>query len=233
MTAGRTTRHMYTMYKSMIEEGFGDDGCDETLSQNHGYPVQAHHLISCSVMAALEGGKLARLAEKSGYDINRASNGIALPAYFGHMRKDNKQRHRGGHWETYYTNVKKQLDPIYEEHEDADPCKNEKDRKSILNALKGAEDTIRGKLEKRTWWLYDWSQQLYDGDYRDEGAGNLNSARTREGSSTAGLQWLGDYPKPDVRRRHELKGQGAKRKAHVRTKWYEGYGYPVPGSATS
>ena len=70
IATGNVARSMYTLYKEMIDDLFGDDGCDMTLSENHGYPVQAHHCISCSVMAKTAGGKLATLAKKSGYDIN-------------------------------------------------------------------------------------------------------------------------------------------------------------------
>jgi hypothetical protein len=227
-TVGTVARHMYTLYKEMIDEGFGDDGCDLTLSQNHGYPVQAHHCISCSVMAALEGGDMARLAEESGYDINNGNNGIALPAYFGHMRKESRQRHRGGHWDKYYKNVEKTIQPIYDKFKNTKPCSDPEARKNILGELKSAEDDIKAKLMKRTWWLYDWSQQLYNGDYRDEGAGNLNSGRAREGSSTSGLQWLTDYA-GQVKRRHQVKSG----KESVRTTWYTNYGYPAPDSPTA
>ena len=228
MAVGTVVRHMYTLYKEMIEEAFGDDGCDQTLSQNHGYPVQAHHCISCSVIGEMRKRDMARLAKESGYDVNNGNNGIALPAYFGHMRRDDKQRHRGGHWDTYYKNVEKTLDPIYEDYKDTKPCKDPVARKNILGDLTSAENSIRSKLEKRTWWLYDWSKDLWNGDYRDEGAGNLNSGRAREGSSTAGQQWLTDYA-GQVKRRHEVPGG----KKKLRTKWYSGYGYPVPGGLTS
>src|SRR4051794_34997314 len=102
MALGNTARHMYTMYKEMKEGSFPGHDPEDTLSELHGYSVQAHHLISCSVMAALESGKMAKLAEESKYDINNRNNGISLPAYFGHQKKDNLPRHRGGHWDDYY-----------------------------------------------------------------------------------------------------------------------------------
>ena len=229
MTTGNVERHMYTLYKEMIEDGFGDDGLDQTLSENVGYPVQAHHCISCSVMAAVEGGKLARLAEEAGYDINNGNNGVALPAYFGHTRKDNLQRHRGGHWDKYYQNVEKKLQPIYDEHKGSKPCSDPAARKNILGDLQAAEDFIKDKLLSRKWWLYDWSQDLYDGDYRDEGAGNLKSGRKRDGSSTSGQQWLADYKGNQVKRRHKSLGS----KNQLLSSWYKKYGYPVPGGLTS
>ena len=225
MASGTVARHMYTLYKEMIEECFGDDGCDMTLSENHGYPVQAHHCISCSVISEIHSRDMARLAEESGYDVNNGNNGIALPAYFGHQRKETRQRHRGGHWDTYYKNVEKTLNPIYEKYKATKPCKDEEARKKILGALQTAENKIKGKLIDRTWWLYDWSKSLWSGDYRDEGTGNLNSARKRDGSSTTGQQWLIDTA-GDIKRRYEEKGG----KKTVREKWYDDNGYPVPGS---
>lgn len=222
---GTVARNMYKLYKEMIEEAFGDDGCDQTLSENHGYPVQAHHCISCSVIAEMMAGDMARLAEESGYDVNNGNNGIALPAYFGHMRKESKQRHRGAHWDKYYKNVEKKLKPVYDEYKDSKPCKDPEARKNILGALTAVENEIKANIQNRVWWLYDWSQALYDGDYRDEGVGNLNSNRARDGSSTAGEQWLDDYA-GRAKRRHEVKSG----KTAVRSKWYSSYGYPVPNN---
>lgn len=230
MATGTVTRHMYTLYKEMIGDAFGDDGCDATLSANTGYAVQAHHCISCSVMADHQAGDMARLAEESGYDINSGNNGVALPAYFGHMRKHDKQRHRGGHWDEYYKNVDKELAKIYKTHKNAKPCSDPEARKNILADLKSAEDKIKAKLMDHKWWLYEWSEDLYNGDYRDEGAGAMNSARDREGSSTAGLQWLTDYAGPKAKRRHSVKAG----KSNLLAAWYSAkYGYPVPGSLTS
>jgi len=226
---GVTSRHMYTLYKQMIELLFGNDGCDPTLSANMGYPVQAHHCISCSVMEGYEGGALAKLARDSGYDINNGGNGIALPAYFGHMRKGSKQRHRGGHWDRYYKAVENELKPIYMNYEDAKPCQDPEARKNILGELQAVEKSLKGQLENKTLWLYDWSESLYNGDYRDEGTGEMMSSRTREGSSTSGLQWLKDFSGAQAKRRHESK-QGHK---SVLSSWYASYGYPVPDNLTS
>src|SRR3954453_21221099 len=119
---GEVARQMYTLYKEMIESAFGKAGLDQTLSLNVGYTVQAHHCICCSVIAGMRAGDMGRLAIGSDYDVNNGHNGIALPAYFGHMRKDNKQRHRGGHWDDYYEKVEQKLDPIYDKYKSTKPC---------------------------------------------------------------------------------------------------------------
>ena len=156
MGAGTTDRNMYTMKKALqdrVEED--EEGTSETLSKAIGYPVQAHHLICCSVMNDLKDGKMRDLAEDSGYDINEEGNGIALPAYFGNQRSDDLPRHRGGHCDDYYEKVKTELTKIYEDYEHLKPCDlDEKDRKDIRTDLGDLETFIRGKLlEKKAWWL--------------------------------------------------------------------------------
>lgn len=228
MGAGTTTRKMYTLYKGLMRESedmIGVDGCDMTLSQYWGYPLQAHHCISCSVMNSLEQGKLSKLAESAGYDINNANNGIALPAYFGHQWFNEEQRHRGGHQNSYYEYVEKLLSPLYDQYKNKNLCTDEKARKNILSDLEKIEDNIKSKLENKRLWLYEWSEQLYNGDYRDEGATNLNSSRNREGSSTTGLDWLKVYGSSTVKRRYSVDTDGRKK---IRTAWYQKYGYPVP-----
>jgi A nuclease family of the HNH/ENDO VII superfamily with conserved AHH len=228
MATGTVVRHMYTMYKDLIEAAFGKSGLDQTLSQNIGYAVQAHHCLSCSVLQDMQGGDMRRLAEESNYDVNRGSNGIALPAYFGHTRKHNLQRHRGGHWEDYYTAVREKLDPIYDKYKDTKPCKDPEARKNILGDLTTAEGEIKGKLEAPSLWLYAWSESLYNGDYRDEGATNLASPRDREGSSSAGTEWLNAGH--TVKRRHQV----VNGLPVLLSDWYsKKYGYPVPGGPTS
>ena len=232
MGAGTVVRHMYTLYKEMMEQSFGEDECEPTLSLNHGYPVQAHHLISCSVMQKLEDGDMARLAEDSEYDINNGHNGLALPAYFGHQRREDKVRHRGGHWEDYYEKVRTELAKVYKRHKNKKPCEDEKARESIKGDLFDLETLIKKKLEKPTWWLYDWSQKLWKADYRDEGAGAgaMRSSGDRETSSSAGEDWIAKFPAGQVRRRHKV----VNGKPVLLDSWYEDkYGYPVPGSPTA
>lgn len=228
--AGNIERYMYTLKKELGEDEDWDDEEDETLSDAVGYAVQAHHCISCSIIGEKKYKQLADWAIASDYDINRGSNGIALPAYFGHMRVENKQRHRGGHHDIYYDKVREELDKILEDLEGVDPCKNEKDRKSVLGALTGAENSLRSKLRSRRIWLYDWSRKLYQKDYRDEGPTRMESERKREGSSASGLQWADNFTPGKKRRRHELVKVKGQWKAVVLAQWYSKYGYPVPRS---
>lgn len=221
---GTVERAMYTLYKDMNEE-FGDDGCDLTLSENMGYAVQAHHCISCSVIQELHSRDLARLAVDSDYDINNGNNGVALPAYFGHMKHDDRQRHRGGHWDDYYDAVADELNPLYEKYKKTDPCKDATARKNIKAALEAVENRIKKRLLKPSLWLYEWSEKLYNADYRDEGCGNMRAAGDRDGSSSSGLEWIATYGST-IKRRHALSGG----RPALLTDWYtKKYGYPAPG----
>jgi hypothetical protein len=223
---------MYTMKKE-LKEALDEDGegTSETLSEAMGYPVQAHHLISCSVMDKFEKGKLRDLAKASGYDINSGNNGIALPAYFGHQRKDNKVRHRGGHWEDYYEKVRKELAKVYTDYEGTNPCDlEEEDRENIRGALQARENFIRRSLNaKNSWWLYPWSEELWTKDYRDEGPATMNSSRKREGSYSAGEEWATKYTGRQIKRRHRI----VRDKPVVRSEWYDKYDYPAPKTPTS
>lgn len=208
-----------------IKEEWGEDGLDQTASDRKGYPNQAHHCISCSVIQQHSESKLAKLVVQAGYDVNNGKNCIFLPAKFGHMRRNNEQRHRGGHWDTYYKYVGKQLDPLYTEYKDKDPCKDEEARKEILEWLIDIERTIYNDLDQKKSWLYDWSELLYNEDYREEGPGPL-TAENRQPSSSAGLEWVTQYPRGTTRRKCLKNG-------NLRTAWYSSHGFPVPGSTNS
>jgi len=232
MNAGCIVRNMYTLKKELGEEEDWDDDEDETLSDAVGYSVQAHHCISCSIIGESKYKKLADWAITSDYDINRGSNGIALPAYFGHMQVQKKQRHRGGHDEIYYKAVRKELDKLLKDLKGVDPCKSKQDRQDVLGALGGAESRLKAGLEGRSIWLYDWSQKLWSKDYRDEGGTNMHSSRRREGSYSSGLEWVDNF-KGAVKRRHAMiTTRDGKERRKVLTKWYAKYGYPVPGGLT-
>lgn len=228
MAAGTVLRNMYTLKSEMMEalEGTTDDGSDTTLSLRIGYPVQAHHCISCSVMQEVAKKQVAKLAKQSGYDINNGNNGLALPKYFGHMKLDKLQRHSGGHSEEYYKHVADELMEFHRTFKDAD-CEDEETKQDILDALQNIENKIRRLLtgKKPSWWLYSWSEELYDGDYRDEGTGDLKALRPRDTSNESGKQWLNDY-RGQVKRRYKV----VKGKNVVRAAFYEDEGYPVPGS---
>jgi hypothetical protein len=205
-----------------IKEQFGDDGCDQTASERYGYPVQAHHCISCSV---IQGHELAPLAIDSGYDVNNGKNNIFLPARFGHMMRDQLQRHRGGHWNLYYDYVTNQLDTLYEKYKDAKPCEDPEDRKNILQDLMDVQTDIRTDLEDRDIWLYDWSELLYGQDYREEGPGDL-TLDNQQGDSAAGRSWVITYPAGSARRKKHKNGQ-------LRSKWYSDKGFPAPSGVNA
>lgn len=226
MTSGRVTRDQAALNKEGIAEEWGDDGLDKTASKRSGYPVQAHHCISCSVMQKNNNTKMAKLAIDSGYDINNGKNNIFLPAKFGHMKRDSKQRHRGGHAQAYYNFVDGKLNAIYKVVKDMKPCQKPADKQAILDALTNLQKTIYAKLKDREVWLYDWSERLYDEDYREEGSGALTSPN-QQSSSTAGLAWADAYPKGSARRKLEPDGKT------LRSKWYKSRGFPVPGGKTT
>jgi hypothetical protein len=222
MAGGSIARSNYKLKK-----GLGAT-LDRSLSKKAGYPLQAHHLISCSVMGMPDFARVAKWAKAAGYDINRKTNGIAMPANFGHTRKKKLQRHNGGHDDIYYKKVRAELQKILDDVVDAKPCPNDQDKKDILAALTSAENRIRRNLAQRNFWLYDWSEELWEADYRDEGAGNLANPYGRERAYAAGIQWNADYPRGGLRRRHEVVGS----QAVLRDAWYNRYGYPLPRSTT-
>jgi len=205
-------------------EALGEDGFDGTPSELFGHAVQAHHCISCSVIQRHKDKATSILAIKSGYDINNGNNNIFLPSKFGFMRINNDQRHRGGHWDKYYKYVEKKLDAFYKEHKDDDPCNNDEDKKNILSDLKDIEKKIYSDLDNRRQWLYDWSEKLYNEDYKEEGPGALTSDN-QQPSSSAGLAWVENYPKGKRRRKHYNN--------NLKITWYSSKGFPPPGSATA
>lgn len=224
-TPGNILRNQATLNRGGIENEFGDDGCDKTASERYGHPVQAHHCISCSVMQQHQGGATGQLAIKSGYDINNGANNIFLPAKFGHMRINDQQRHRGGHCDEYYDYIRKKLDPIYKKYKDTDPCTDPEARKSILGALTSLQSTIKSALSGKKVWLYEWSETLYNEDYREEGPGDLKTD-TQQPGSEAGLAWANIYKKGIPRRKLMKNGK-------LKNPWYSAKGFPVPGSAMS
>jgi len=224
-TPGNILRNQADLVKEGIENEFGDDGCDQTASERYGHPVQAHHCICCSVIQKHQGGATGQLAIDSGYDINNGNNNIFLPAKFGHMRINSQQRHRGGHCDEYYDYVKKKLDPIYTKYKNADPCNDPQARKSILGALTSLQSTIKSALSGKAVWLYEWSESLYNEDYREEGSGNLKTG-THQPGSEAGLAWANNYPKGTPRRK-------LMQNSKLNSAWYSSKGFPVPGGSTS
>lgn len=223
---GSVARNQSKLVKEGIKDEYGEDGLDLTASKRKGYPVQAHHCVCCSVIQKNNSGKLATLAVKSGYDVNNGKNNIFLPAKFGHMRKNNEQRHRGGHCQDYYNYVDAKLTKIYNKHQNAKPCPGNQDAKDILSDLMTCQDGIYSKLESRKLWLYGWSEELYNEDYREEGSSALTSSN-QKGSSVGGIAWVETYPKGNNPRR-KLGGNNQLLKS-----WYSTKGFPVPGNAKS
>jgi hypothetical protein len=211
---------------------FVENDCEEV---NPDIPDQAHHLLSSNVVIALDfefrssAGKL--MANAAEYQLNAASNGILLPTHFGHQRKLKLQRHCGNHTDEYYDNVERVLRKIYERYEDKDVCEDPA-KTNFLKAFEGAENTVRSNIKRRVWWLYDWSKPLWDGDYRDEGTGNLESGRPPDISYEAGLEWL-EEKKDDIKRRYITQNRKGKDVKLVRAKWYTNHNYPKPSSINS
>lgn len=228
---GITTRKMSTLYSGLMKKYrkmIDDQGQCKTRSQFWEYSLQAHHLISCSVMQKYEKGKLNKLVLKTEYDINEASNGLDLPSKFGHQMINEEMRHCGSHDdELYYEKVRSQLKKVYDKYKNKTPkdiCNSEKLKKNLKNDLHGREKHIRKMIENKKWWLYKWSEALYKGNYCDEGITNLNSSRPRECSAEIGIKWVGKFGSGVIKRRYKMYGG----KPVVRKGWYEQYDYPVP-----
>jgi HNH/ENDO VII superfamily nuclease len=202
------------------------------VEPNGGIPDQAHHLLSSSVVIELDYEYRSRakklMANASGYQLNAASNGILLPTHFGHQRKLDLQRHRGNHYNVYYENVRNELRPIYDKFETLNVC-TEPTKSKFLACFTDSEKAVRANIKNRDWWLYDWSKKLWDGDYRDEGTGNLALSRPPFTSQETGLQWLTDKA-GDIKRRYTTVIVGSTKRNIVNTKWYTSHTYPAPGS---
>src|SRR5262249_43470327 len=99
-------------------------------------------------------------------------------------------------------------------------------------ALGGAENIARSKLTGKKWWLNEWSEPLWNGDYRDEGTGNLDVTRGPDTSADAGMEWLEQTKKPGAIKRRCIKQIiGNQIVFVVNNAWYSTYQYgPVPAS---
>jgi hypothetical protein len=204
--------------------------------KEHGtIPVQAHHLLSSNVVIELDYEYRSRakrlMANSAGYKLNAAPNGINLPTHFGHQMKIDKQRHCGNHWDTYYANVKAELRPIYDKFETEDVCKDPVARQKFLGKFKDAEDAVRAEVEGAppSWWLYDWSEELWTHDYRDEGTGNMKLTRKPDKSYEAGKEWVAKKSsKGEIKRRYIEQKTGSSTKNVVNRQWYSVRSYAVP-----
>jgi len=191
------------------------------------YPDQAHHLLSSNVLIKLE-AKYGNLAENATYDLNRGSNGLLMPANYGHQKRPNLQRHRGGHTKEFYEKVREVVEPVYELHEGEDPCNDPVAKKNILGDLTSAENTAKGMLKSVDWELYSNSKVLFDRDYRDEGVGDLSLDRLPFTDKASALKWLEDKA-VGIKRRYQL----VNGKEAVKTQFYTNEGYPVPGDPSA
>jgi hypothetical protein len=202
------------------------------VKPNGKIPDQAHHLLSSSVVIELDYEYRSRakklMANAAGYQLNAASNGIPLPTHFGHQKKLDRQRHRGNHYDKYYADVKGLLRPVYDKFETLNVCK-EPTSSQFLAQFTDKENIVRSNIVSRAWWLYDWSQPLFDEDYRDEGTGNLYLNRPPDTSQEVGMQWLTDKA-DDIKRRYTYKIVGGTKQIVVNEDWYRENTYPAPTS---
>ena len=193
-------------------------------------PDEAHHLLSSKEVVIMldaefkANGHPNLMAASAKYQLNGASNGIFLPAFFGHQMKVNRQRHKGNHRKKYYSAVEEIVRPIYEKFDGQNLCKDPVAKAQFLDKMKSAESNVRGKVSRRSLWLYDWSQPLWKSDYKDEGTGNLNVKRDPDFNAETGMDWL-NIPAGQPRRRWLEQGKN-KRKV-VNKKWYDDQGYPL------
>lgn len=190
-------------------------------------PDQAHHLLMSEVIIEYE-NDYGNLADNAEYQLNGANNGILLPTHFGHQMKLNLPRHNGYHNNKYKKNIQNLVEPIYARYEGKNTCKDPA-KKNFNKALKTAEGTVRSNIVNRVWWLYDWSKPLWDGDYRDEGIGNLYHNISPDTGYEVGLQWLTDKQR-GIKRRYTKQRRGNKNVSVVNTKWYDDNDYAIPSS---
>lgn len=193
-------------------------------------PNQAHHALSSSVILELDAKPEygPKLAEKAGYNINNANNGILMPARYGHQKAMNLQRHEGGHSEAYYTKVRELIEPIWEDYKNLDHCKDPQGVTDLLADLADNENVAKTQISDIGWELYARSKELFTKDYKDEGQGDLsNKSRPNDPSRASGLGWIGfEAIGNNLRRRYEVKN-GEK---VVYAGFYDYYGYPSPGT---
>lgn len=176
--------------------GFRSELCStdssKKLKKILGYPVQGHHLLSCSMFEKVKkdnpGGEEGKpisfknIMRGSGYDVNNGNNVFFLPGNFGHTKWDVIQRHVGSHNDKYYKKVYDELKNIYGKYKDK-KC-TEIDWKEVHQEFHDIEDDIFDVVKKGKLWLYDESECLFNADagkgYRSE-KGN---------SKDSGVEWV-------------------------------------------
>lgn len=125
----------------------GDSGRLRTRMKNAGLPpipkgYEAHHLIPSKFAEDDRYRDMFEAAlNDAEYDINRASNGIALPGTDKVANPDNLPIHKGNHSAAYYNAIAKELDDIAERFADGSI-----DGNGVSLALLDAEQRVREKL---------------------------------------------------------------------------------------
>ncbi len=104
---------------------------------------QAHHLIAVSIA---ENSVLMKAAAESGYDINRAQNGVMLPANEKTARKVKKPLHSGGHLGSYFAEVNRLVMAQEQNARSAHGANEPWDEKKLLQVVARIEARIRSRL---------------------------------------------------------------------------------------
>jgi hypothetical protein len=147
-------------------------------SQQVGYPVQAHHMISKKEYGE---DKVFKFAEFAGYDIDNGLNCLLMPVYCGYQMWEELQFHKSGHWPPYFAHIRGALTDVIAGYTDEDACDLDK-MKELHEKFHKLEDDLYGLLERgMDLPLYETTAKLYGMDYKDE-----------DGTSfAAGLAWKG------------------------------------------
>ncbi len=121
---------------------------DDRIGGKVGDGMQAHHLISCSVA---EKSIFGLAAAESGYDINRASNGILLPSSRQKWQAVKKSGtplplHRGNHINEYYNLVEIILRRKETQVRTAMEQKKNWSDVKVVDEMEGAESAIGESL---------------------------------------------------------------------------------------
>ena len=104
---------------------------------------QAHHIISTS---SANKSTAAKAASQSGYDINRALNGIWLPSDLEISKQVQLPLHKGRHLGKYFRTVDTILDNIKDRAIKAKNSNKPWDEIKMLDAMSKAENNLRAKL---------------------------------------------------------------------------------------
>ena len=121
----------------------GDRGA---LTANLGGPEDnhaAHHLIPVSTASE---ALLMKAGAESGYDINRASNGVMLPTDPAIAKKLKKPLHKGGHLGEYFDTVRAMLAAQEQAARRAHAASKPWSEVKLLGAIGRVESTLKRRL---------------------------------------------------------------------------------------